>query len=119
MHYQTKPYEEAKLVRCTSGAIYDVAVDLRADSPTRYQWVGSELSADNRRMLYIPEGFAHGYQTLTDGAEVFYQISENYHPECAEGLRWSDPVLAIDWPLPITVIAERDATYPLIERTAQ
>jgi dTDP-4-dehydrorhamnose 3,5-epimerase len=119
MHFQNKPHEEAKLVRCTSGAIYDVAIDLRRDSPTRYRWVAAELSSDNHRMLYIPEGFAHGYQTLTDGAEVFYQISENYHPASAGGLRWSDPALGIDWPRPVTVIAERDATYPLLDHTEQ
>jgi dTDP-4-dehydrorhamnose 3,5-epimerase len=117
MHFQNKPHEEAKLVRCTQGAIYDVAIDLRPDSRTRYRWVAAELTSDNRRMLYIPEGFAHGYQTLTESAEIFYQMSESYHPESAGGLRWSDPVLGIDWPLPVTVIAERDATYPLLEDT--
>ena len=114
MHFQIKPHEETKLVRCTRGAVYDVAIDLRNDSPTRYRWVSAELTSDNHRMLYVPEGFAHGYQTLTDNAEVFYQISEYYHPESAGGVRWDDPAFAIDWPLPVTVIAERDATYSLI-----
>ncbi len=117
MHFQNKPHEEAKLVRCTRGAIYDVAVDLRKDSPTRYQWVGAELSADNHRMLYIPEGLAHGYQTLTDGTEIFYQISEYYHPESAGGVRWDDPAFDIKWPLPVTVIADRDANYPSLDLT--
>ena len=115
MHLQRKPHEEAKLIRCTRGSIYDVAIDMRPDSATRYQWVGAELTADNHRMLYIPEGFAHGYQTLTDDSELFYQISEYYHPESATGVRWDDPAFGIQWPLPVSVIAERDATYPLVE----
>ena len=96
MHYQAKPHEEAKLVRCTRGAIYDVIVDLRPDSPTYRQWVAAELTAENRRMLYIPEGFAHGFQTLADETEVFYQMSELFHPESARGVRmttrpWGSP----------------------------
>jgi dTDP-4-dehydrorhamnose 3,5-epimerase len=114
MHFQLPPHEEAKLVRCTKGAIFDVALDLRSDSPTRYQWVAHELSGENHRMLYVPEGFAHGYQTLTDDAEIFYQMSEDYHPESAGGVRWSDPLFGIEWPLPLALIAERDATYPLV-----
>lgn len=117
MHFQNKPHEEAKLVRCTQGAIYDVAVDLRKDSPTKYRWVGAELSADNHRMFYIPEGFAHGYQTLADSTEIFYQMSEYYHPESAGGVRWNDPALNLKWPLPLTVIADRDANYPLLDLT--
>ena len=117
MHFQRKPHEEAKIVRCTRGAMYDVAIDLRRDSPTRYEWVAAELTADNYRMLYIPEGFAHGYQTLADDTEIFYQISESYHPESAGGVRWDDPAFGLKWPLPITVIAERDATYPLLDLT--
>jgi|SoiMethySBSTD1v2_1073268.scaffolds.fasta_scaffold76936_3 dTDP-4-dehydrorhamnose 3,5-epimerase len=117
MHFQNKPHQEAKLVRCTQGAIYDVAIDLRSDSPTRYQWVGAELTSDNHRMLYIPEGFAHGYQTLADSTEIFYQMSEFYHPESTGGVRWNDPAFDLTWPLAVTVIAERDATYPLIDRT--
>jgi|SRR5262252_5940905 len=114
MHFQSKPYEQAKLVRCTRGAIYDVAIDLRQDSPTRDRWFGAELTADNHRMLYVPEGCAHGYQTLLDDSESFYQLSESYHPESAGGVRWDDPAFGIQWPLPVTVIAERDATYPLL-----
>lgn len=115
MHLQKKPHEEAKLTRCTRGAIYDVAIDLRPESPTRYRWVGAELTCDNHRMLYIPAGFAHGYQTLTDDAEMFYQISEYYHPECTEGVRWNDPILDIAWPLPVSTINDRDANYPLLD----
>jgi dTDP-4-dehydrorhamnose 3,5-epimerase len=114
MHFQRAPHAEAKLVRCTRGAIYDVAIDLRLDSPTQYGWVAAELTGDNHRMLYIPEEFAHGYQTLTDDSEIFYQISEYYHPESAGGVRWNDPAFNIAWPLPLSVIAQRDATYPLL-----
>ncbi|HEU5236127.1 MAG TPA: dTDP-4-dehydrorhamnose 3,5-epimerase [Pyrinomonadaceae bacterium] len=115
MHFQYEPFSEVKLVRCTRGAIYDVAIDLRPESPTRYRWVGAELTADNHRMLYIPRGFAHGYQTLADETEIFYQMSEYYHPESAGGVRWNDPVFGIGWPLPVSVIAERDANYPSVE----
>jgi dTDP-4-dehydrorhamnose 3,5-epimerase len=114
MHFQKEPHEEAKLTRCTRGAIYDVAIDLRPDSPTRYRWVAAELTSDNHQMLYIPEGFAHGYQTLTDDAEMFYQVSEYYHPESAAGVRWDDPAFGINWPLPVSVITDRDANYPLL-----
>ncbi len=115
MHFQREPHQEAKLVRCTRGAMFDVAIDLRPDSPNRYQWVGVELTSENRRMLYVPEGFAHGYQTLADETESFYQVSEYYHPESAGGVRWSDPAFDIRWPLPVTVITERDANYPLLD----
>ena len=111
MHFQAKPHQEAKLVRCTRGGIYDVAVDLRPESPTRYRWVAAELTADNYQMLYIPEGFAHGYQTLVDNTEIFYQMSETYHPESARGLRYDDPVFGVKWPLPLSVISERDRSY--------
>lgn len=116
MHYQTAPYTEAKLVRCTMGAIYDVIIDLRPASPAFKQWLAVELSAENHRMLYIPEGLAHGFQTLIDNTEVFYQMSEFYHSECAEcarGVRWNDPTFGVDWPLPVSVIAEKDNAYPL------
>ncbi len=93
MHFQAAPHEECKVVRCTRGAIYDVVIDLRPDSPTRHQWMAAELTAENRRAFYIPEGFAHGFQTLVDDTEVFYQISEFYHPELARGVRWNDPRL--------------------------
>lgn len=114
MHFQVAPHEEAKLVRCTRGGIFDVAVDLRPDSPTRYRWTAVELTADNRRMLYVPEGFAHGYQTLEDATEIFYQVSETYHPESARGLRWDDPRLGINWPLPVTLISARDGGFDLL-----
>ena len=112
MHYQEVPFEEAKLVRCTRGAIWDVIVDLRRDSPTFKRQFAVELSADNRRMLYIPERFAHGFQTLTDGTEIFYQMSEFYSPEYARGFRWNDPAFDIQLPLNITAISDRDASFP-------
>jgi dTDP-4-dehydrorhamnose 3,5-epimerase len=112
MHYQGAPHEEAKLVRCTAGAIFDVALDLRADSPTFREWFGIELSAENRRALYVPEGCAHGFLTLDDGCEIQYQISQSYAPEAARGVRWNDPAFAISWPAEIVVINERDSSYP-------
>lgn len=111
LHYQSAPFEEAKLVRCTHGAIFDVAVDVRPDSPTFGEWVGLELSGRNRRMLFVPEGVAHGFLTLEDDSEVFYQISAPYRPEAARGIRWDDPALAITWPLAPTVVSERDAAF--------
>ncbi len=111
MHYQIKPCEEAKLVRCTMGAIHDVIIDLNRDSPTFKQWVAVELSADNRRMLYIPEGCAHGFQTLVDGTEVFYQMSELYHPAYVHGVRWDDPEFKIAWPLPGPILSDKDRQY--------
>jgi len=113
MHFQTAPFEEVKHVRVVRGAIFDVAIDLRRDSPTFRKWVGVELSADNRRLLYIPTGFAHGYQTLSDDAEIHYFVSAEYSPAHQRGVRWNDPAFGIDWPLgPPTMIHERDATYP-------
>jgi len=112
MHYQITPYQEAKLVCCTKGAIYDVIIDLRKDSPTLKQWIAVELTAENRRMLYVPEGFAHGFQTLKDDTVVFYQMSEFYHPECARGVRWDDSVFGIIWPIAPGIISERDRVYP-------
>lgn len=112
MHYQKKPHEEAKLVRCTMGAIFDVIIDLRSDSPSFKQWTGIELTADSRQMLYVPEGFAHGFLTLSDDSEVFYQMSEFYHPECAAGVCWNDPVFGITWPDAVNSISEHDCTYP-------
>jgi dTDP-4-dehydrorhamnose 3,5-epimerase len=108
MHYQAAPFEEAKLVRCSRGAIFDVAVDLRPRSTTFLQWVGVELSADNGRMLYIPEGCAHGFQTLEGQSEVIYWISESYHPESQRGVRWDDPAISIAWPLPDPCMSDRD-----------
>lgn len=112
LHYQIAPFAEVKLVRCTKGAVWDVIVDLRMGSPTHCQHVAVELSAENRRMLYIPEGFAHGFQTLEDDSEVFYQMSEHYSPDHARGCRWNDPVFRINLPMAPTVIADRDAQYP-------
>jgi dTDP-4-dehydrorhamnose 3,5-epimerase len=111
MHFQLPPLAETKLVRCTQGAIYDVIIDLRQDSETFLQWVGVELTAENRKAFYVPKGFAHGFQTLEDNTEVFYQISEFYAPECARGLRWNDPTFNITWPQPVSVISERDRNY--------
>jgi dTDP-4-dehydrorhamnose 3,5-epimerase len=112
MHYQIAPYEEAKVVRCTAGAIYDVIVDLRPDSETFKQWLALELTAANHQAVYIPAGMAHGFQTLADNSEVLYQMSEFYHPESARGLRWDDRVLGIAWPTESpSVISERDLSY--------
>jgi dTDP-4-dehydrorhamnose 3,5-epimerase len=112
MHYQVAPYEEARLVRCTMGAIYDVVLDLRPASSTFKQWVAVELTSENRRMLYIPEGFTHGFQTLKDNTEVFYQMSEFYHPDHARGVRWNDPAFRIVWPSDVIVISDKDREYP-------
>ena len=112
MHYQAAPHEEAKLVRCTQGAVWDVIVDLRRDSPTFKHWHGVELSAANRRGLYIPEGLAHGFQTLSDDAELLYLMSEFYEQDTARGVRWDDPAFGIEWPLPNPRISERDRSFP-------
>ena len=111
MHYQIAPHAEAKLVRCTQGSIYDVILDLRPESATYCAWTGSDLSAQNRRMLYVPAGFAHGFQTLEDDCEVFYQMSAFHHAPCARGVRWNDPAFSIDWPLRDPVVSARDASY--------
>jgi dTDP-4-dehydrorhamnose 3,5-epimerase len=113
MHFQRPPFEEAKLVRCTRGAIYDVTIDLRHDSPTFRQWLAVELTADNRRMLYVPEGFAHGYQTLVDDTEMYYQTSAAYAPEAASGVRFDDPVFGVTWPLAVTRISQTDRSWPV------
>ena len=113
MHYQATPHAEAKLVRCTRGSIYDVIIDLRPDSPTFKQWAASELTERNCLMLYIPEGFAHGFQTLKDDTEVFYQMSEFYHPESARGIRWDDPAFLITWPLLCLTVSSKDNSYQL------
>ena len=115
MHYQETPYGEHKLVRCTMGRIFDVAVDLRAGSPTRFAWHGLELSARNRAALYIPPGVAHGFLTLEDDCEVSYQIREPYRPGYARGVRWSDPAFGIQWPERPVCMSERDAGYALVE----
>jgi dTDP-4-dehydrorhamnose 3,5-epimerase len=112
MHYQAAPFAEAKLVRCTAGALYDVIIDLRPDSATYKQHVGEVLSAANYRMLYVPEGFAHGFQTLEDNTEIFYQMSQFYSPEHARGVRYNDPAFGIEWMIGEPVIADRDRNYP-------
>jgi dTDP-4-dehydrorhamnose 3,5-epimerase len=112
MHHQLPPHAEAKLVRVTRGAIFDVALDLRPESPTFREWFGCELTEANRRMLYIPERLAHGFLTLVDSTEVAYQISEVHSPDAARGVRWDDPAFAIDWPERPVVISERDRSYP-------
>src|SRR5688500_9611911 len=114
MHFQAPPAAETKLVRCTRGAVYDVIVDLRPDSPTYLRHVGVELSEHNRNALYVPELFAHGYQTLTDGAEVAYQVGEMYTPGSERGMRYDDPALGIRWPLPVAMISAKDASWPLV-----
>jgi dTDP-4-dehydrorhamnose 3,5-epimerase len=114
MHYQTAPHEEAKLVRCTRGTIFDVIVDLRQASPTRKQWYAAELSVDNRKAMYVPKGFAHGFLTLTAEAEVFYQISVAYEPAFARGFRWNDPSVAIAWPQLPDIVSPRDERLPAL-----
>jgi len=111
MHFQVAPDAEAKLARCTRGSIFDVIIDLRPDSPTHGRWIGVELSAENYLMLYVPEGFAHGYQTLTDNAEMYYLTSAFYSPSAARGVRYNDPAFNIRWPLPITVVSEADQRW--------
>jgi dTDP-4-dehydrorhamnose 3,5-epimerase len=113
LHYQIPPHEEVKLVRCTAGSIFDVIVDLRPESPTFHQWLGVKLSTENHKLIYVPEGFAHGYQTLKPKTEVFYQVSEFYHPASEQGLRWDDPVFGIAWPLKVKVISEKDQSHAL------
>ena len=115
MHYQAPPHAEVRLVRCTRGAIYDVIIDLRPGSPTYRRWIAEELTAGNRRMLYIPQGFAHGFQTLVDDTEVFYQMSEFYHPESARGIRWDDPAIGINWPHRQVILSDKDATLPTLQ----
>ena len=112
MHYQAAPYEEAKLVRCTMGSTYDVIIDLRSESPSFKQHAVVVLTALNRKMLYVPEGFAHGFLTLEDNTEVFYQMSEFYVAECARGVRWNDPAFGIQWPADVQAISDRDRNHP-------
>jgi dTDP-4-dehydrorhamnose 3,5-epimerase len=112
MHFQDPPHAEAKLVRCTSGAIFDVIVDLRPDSATHKRWFGIELTSENDRMIYAPPGFAHGYATLSDNAEIYYLTSEFYTPQFARGVRYDDPAFGIDWPLKVSTISEADQQWP-------
>jgi dTDP-4-dehydrorhamnose 3,5-epimerase len=111
LHYQAAPHEEVKLVRCTRGAIWDVIVDLRSDSSTFRRWFAVELTPNNGNMLYVPAGFAHGFQTLARETEVLYQISEAYHPELARGVRWNDPAFQIEWPIPNPILSPRDRQF--------
>jgi dTDP-4-dehydrorhamnose 3,5-epimerase len=115
MHWQDPPCAEVKLVRCTAGAIFDVIVDLRPDSPTRGRWLSAELAAETRRMLYVPEGFAHGFQTLRDGSEIFYQMSRPFDPAAARGFRFDDPAIGIRWPLPPGAMSPRDRELPTLK----
>jgi dTDP-4-dehydrorhamnose 3,5-epimerase len=119
MHYQLHPHEETRIVSCTRGAIYDVVLDLRCDSPTYLQWAAAELTAENHRMLYIPEGCAHGFQTLADDAEVLYLMNEFYSPEHQRGVRYNDPAFNIQWPLAVGVISPADRTWPDYQRSAR
>jgi dTDP-4-dehydrorhamnose 3,5-epimerase len=112
MHFQSAPHGEVKVVSCLKGAIWDVIIDLRPGSPTYRGWQGFDLAAENRRQIYVPEGFAHGFQTLCDDTEVGYLISSFYAPRAASGVRCDDPAFAIEWPLPLTVISEKDKTWP-------
>jgi dTDP-4-dehydrorhamnose 3,5-epimerase len=112
MHYQVAPYAETKLVRCTRGALYDVIIDLRPDSETYKQWIGVELTADNYKMLYVPEGFAHGFITLEDDTDAFYQVSQFYTPGAERGARYNDPTFHIEWPTEIQVISDKDKNWP-------
>jgi len=111
MHFQAQPYEEARLVRCTRGSIFDVIIDLRKKSNTFKRWLGIELSEHNYNMLYVPEGFAHGFQTLEDNTEVFYQMSEEYMPEYTRGVKWNDESFQIKWPIKPTVVSQKDMSY--------
>ena len=112
MHYQVAPAAEAKLIRCTQGAIYDVIIDLRRESATFKRYLGVILAAKNHKMLYVPEGFAHGFQAVEDNSEVFYQMSEYYAPQHARGVRWNDPAFGIDWPIIEPIMVDRDRNYP-------
>lgn len=112
MHFQVDPYQETKLLRCTKGRIYDVMVDLRPESPTFLQWFGIELSDDNYKMVYVPENFAHGFISLVDNCEVYYPVTQFYTPGAERGIRWNDPSLKIEWPVPVEVVSEKDKNHP-------
>jgi dTDP-4-dehydrorhamnose 3,5-epimerase len=119
MHYQLPPASEPKFIRCISGAIWDVIIDMRPESPTYLQHIGVELSAANRRALYVPDMFAHGHQALTDGAELLYLVGGFYTPGCERGVRFDDASIGIEWPLPLTVISEKDKNWPLLSVTKE
>lgn len=118
MHFQEPPHDEVKVVQCIKGVVFDVIIDIRPESPTFLQWQGFELTADNLMQLYVPAGFAHGFQTLSDDAEVHYLISTYYEPSAARGLRYNDPAFAINWPLPIAAISAKDETWPEFRRNS-
>ena len=118
LHYQQAPHEESKLVRCTRGSLFDVLVDLRKDSPTYCHWFGIELTADSFKMLYVPEGCAHGFITLEDNTDIMYQVSQFYAPGAEKGLRWNDPAFNIVWPIDPVVISEKDKNQPLFHQTS-
>ncbi len=115
MHFQYPPYSEVKLVKCVEGAIFDVIVDVRAGSPTFLQWVGAELTAGNKKMMYVPAGFAHGIQTLTDYSEITYMVSNFYNKESEGGIRYNDEKVGIEWPLPVSLVSEKDQAIPLVD----
>jgi dTDP-4-dehydrorhamnose 3,5-epimerase len=117
MHFQLPPHSEIKMLRCIAGSVYDVIIDIRKNSPTFLQWTGVELSAENKRMLYIPEGFAHGFQCLEDNCELIYHHSAFYIPGAEGGIRYNDPMINIKWPLPLTVISARDKGQPYLDET--
>jgi dTDP-4-dehydrorhamnose 3,5-epimerase len=117
MHFQKPPYSEIKMVRCIAGAVFDVIVDLRKNSATFLKWFGAELSAENKKMLYIPKGFAHGFQCLTDRCELIYHHTEFYTPDAETGIKYDDPTINIEWALPVTTISQRDATHPYLDGT--
>lgn len=117
MHFQLPPYAEIKMVRCIAGAVWDVVVDIRRDSPTFLKWYAAELNPRNKQMMYIPAGFAHGFQTLEPDTELLYHHSEYYQPGAESGLRFDDPALSVAWPLPVTVVSDRDRAHPLIEES--
>jgi dTDP-4-dehydrorhamnose 3,5-epimerase len=112
MHYQIDPYQETKFIRCTRGRIYDVIVDLRPASPTFMQWIGNELSADDYKMVYVPENFAHGFVSLEDYSEVYYPVTQFYAPGAERGIKWNDPALNIKWPVEVKIVSEKDSTHP-------
>ncbi len=116
MHYQKSPHGEVKIVMCPKGAILDVIIDLRPDSPTFCQWFGVELTEENFKMIYIPKGFAHGFQTLKDDTIVYYHVSEYYHPESACGVKWNDKAFGINWSLPVSEMSERDTAHPYFQK---
>ena len=114
MHYQLRPFSEVKMVRCVVGSIFDVIIDIRSDSPTFLKWFGTELSGENKRMLYIPEGFAHGFQTLSENCELIYHHTEFYNPKAEAGIRFDDPKIGIHWPLDVTSLSDRDQLHPYL-----